>query len=58
LKIQLKASFKVKYKTGDAIFDCPIKILNFCDICDFPVIIVLYEVQSNKSYWLWTGSVG
>ncbi|MDW7615167.1 DUF4365 domain-containing protein [Peribacillus simplex] len=54
LKIQLKASFKVKYKNGDAIFDCPIKFLNFCDICDFPVIIVLYEVQSNKSYWIWT----
>lgn len=30
------------------------KFLHFCDVCDIPIILVLYEAKSQKAYWLWT----
>ncbi|PZE20306.1 DUF4365 domain-containing protein [Paenibacillus xerothermodurans] len=54
IKVQLKATNELKYSDEAVIFDCPMKFLNFCDVCDIPVILVIYGVEEKKAYWLWT----
>lgn len=54
IKVQLKATKELKYDKESIIFDCPIKFLNFCDVCDIPVILVVYGVDNEKAYWVWT----
>ncbi|MED4117027.1 DUF4365 domain-containing protein [Priestia megaterium] len=54
IKVQLKASKSLKYKDEFVIFDCPVKFLNFCDVCDIPIILVVYDVDEEKAYWAWT----
>ncbi|WP_421536039.1 DUF4365 domain-containing protein [Priestia sp. D3YE.R1] len=54
IKVQLKATKELKYDKESIIFDCPIKFLNFCDVCDIPVILVVYGVDVDKAYWVWT----
>ncbi|WP_411349804.1 DUF4365 domain-containing protein [Paenibacillus sp. WLX2291] len=53
IKVQLKATSELNYKEDSIVFDCPIKFLNFCDVCDFPVILVVYGVSEEKAYWMW-----
>ncbi|WP_195575457.1 DUF4365 domain-containing protein [Paenibacillus sp. 1001270B_150601_E10] len=53
IKVQLKATNELKYNEDSVVFDCPIKFLNFCDVCDFPVILVIYGVTEEKAYWIW-----
>lgn len=54
VKVQLKSTSSLKKGEELITFDCPVKFLNFCDVCDIPVIIVLYDVEEKKAYWLWT----
>ncbi|MES9750768.1 DUF4365 domain-containing protein [Bacillus wiedmannii] len=54
VKVQLKATKKLNIEGESVIFDCPVKFLNFCDVCDIPIIIVVYGVEDKKAYWLWT----
>ncbi|WP_339229832.1 DUF4365 domain-containing protein [Oceanobacillus sp. FSL K6-2867] len=54
VKVQLKSTTSVKKGKELITFDCPVKFLNFCDVCDIPVIIVLYDVEEKRAYWLWT----
>ncbi|ARD47106.1 DUF4365 domain-containing protein [Sporosarcina sp. P33] len=54
VKVQLKSTTSLKMAEKLITFDCPVKFLNFCDVCDIPVIIVLYDVKEKKAYWLWT----
>lgn len=56
IKVQLKATTELKYNedTNSIVFDCPIKFLNFCDVCDFPVLLVIYSVTEEKAFWIWT----
>ncbi|WP_379968281.1 DUF4365 domain-containing protein [Ectobacillus sp. sgz5001026] len=57
IKIQLKSTkdIEIKENNGEVIYDCPVKFLNFCDICEVPVLIFLYDDNSSnsKAYWLW-----
>lgn len=34
-------------------YPCPIKFLHFCDVCDIPVILFLYDVKNEIAYWTW-----
>lgn len=54
IKIQLKATKELKYSEESIIFDCPIKFLNFCDVCDIPVVLVVYGVDEERAFWIWT----
>lgn len=54
IKVQLKAQKELKYSENSVVFDCPVKFLNFCDVCDLPVILVLYSVDEDRAYWVWT----
>ncbi|NET69987.1 MAG: DUF4365 domain-containing protein [Sphaerospermopsis sp. SIO1G2] len=54
IKIQLKAEDECEIKSDHIIYDkCPVKFLHFCDVCDIPVVLVLYEANTEKAYWLW-----
>lgn len=54
VKVQLKATTNLKVNNDSVTFDCPVKFLNFCDVCEIPIIIVVYGVEEKKAYWLWT----
>lgn len=54
IKVQLKATKELKYSENSVVFDCPVKFLNFCDVCDLPVILILYGLDEEKAYWIWT----
>ncbi|MFE4243740.1 DUF4365 domain-containing protein [Peribacillus butanolivorans] len=54
IKVQLKSTLQVETKEKFAIFDCPVKFLNFCDVCDIPILLVHYCVTTKKAYWIWT----
>ncbi|SDT08095.1 protein of unknown function [Paenibacillaceae bacterium GAS479] len=54
IKVQLKATYQLKNSDNSVVFDCPVKFLNFCDVCDLPVILILYGVSEEKAYWVWT----
>ncbi len=54
IKVQLKATKELPYSEESVIFDCPVKFLNFCDVCDIPVILVVYGVDEEKAFWIWT----
>ncbi|TCP28783.1 uncharacterized protein DUF4365 [Scopulibacillus darangshiensis] len=54
IKVQLKATTLLELNKDLVVFDCPVKFLNFCDVCDIPIIIVVYGVEEKKAYWLWT----
>ncbi|MFD4818015.1 DUF4365 domain-containing protein [Peribacillus butanolivorans] len=54
VKVQLKSTTSLEVNKDSVIFDCPVKFLNFCDVCDIPIIIVVYGVEEKKAYWLWT----
>ena len=53
LKVQLKASTDIEYKNNYVKFICPVKLLHFVDVCDQPIILVLYDVNKKSAYWLW-----
>lgn len=54
IKVQLKASLEIEIKDNFVIYDCPVKFLHFCDVCDVPILLVYYSVTDKKAYWLWT----
>ncbi|MED4690407.1 DUF4365 domain-containing protein [Peribacillus frigoritolerans] len=54
LKVQLKATTNLKIDGDSVLFDCPVKFLNFCDVCDIPVVIIVYDVEIERAFWLWT----
>lgn len=54
IKVQLKATKELTYGEDSVVFDCPVKFLNFCDVCDIPVILVVYGVDEEKAFWVWT----
>ncbi|MFJ6267658.1 DUF4365 domain-containing protein [Lysinibacillus xylanilyticus] len=54
IKVQLKATTNLEYKENSVTFSAPVKFLNFCDVCDIPTILVVYDVDQNRGFWLWT----
>ncbi|GGI12593.1 DUF4365 domain-containing protein [Gottfriedia solisilvae] len=56
IKVQLKSTkdIDIKEELGEVIYDCPVKFLNFCDICEVPVLIFLYDdnTSGGQAYWL------
>jgi len=53
VKVQLKASTNLEYKENQVKFDCPVKLLHFVDVCDQPIILVLFDVNQREAYWVW-----
>ncbi|MEK4404010.1 DUF4365 domain-containing protein [Sporosarcina sp. FSL K6-6792] len=54
IKVQLKATTNLKYKEDKVVFDAPVKFLKFCDVCDIPTILVVYDVEQKRGFWLWS----
>jgi Domain of unknown function (DUF4365) len=54
IKVQLKATINLKYKEDKVVFDAPVKFLKFCDVCDIPTILVVYDVEQKRGFWIWT----
>lgn len=52
VKVQLKSTQGLTLE-GDLKYDLPVKFLNFADACDQPIILFLYDVNSENGYWLW-----
>lgn len=53
VKVQIK-SISGGNIQGDVIsYPCPVKFLHFCDVCDIPVILVLYDIEAQEAYFLW-----
>ncbi len=53
IKVQIKSISRTSVKDGVISYPCPIKFLHFCDVCDIPVILILYDVDAKVAYWLW-----
>lgn len=53
IKVQLKSTINLEIKGNTINFDCPVKFLFFADICEYPIILVLYDMNSKKAYWIW-----
>lgn len=53
VKIQLKASAELDSGEETISYPCSIKLLHFADICDQPVVLVLYDAKKKVEYWLW-----
>lgn len=54
IKVQLKATTNMNYKEDSITFGAPVKFMNFCDVCDIPTILVLYDVEQKRAFWLWS----
>ncbi|WP_167747238.1 DUF4365 domain-containing protein [Cohnella luojiensis] len=53
IKVQIKSISSTSIKDGIISYPCPIKFLHFCDVCDIPVVLILYDVDAKEAYWLW-----
>ncbi len=53
VKIQLKASAELNSDKETISYPCSIKLLHFADVCDQPVVLVLYDAKKKVAYWLW-----
>jgi len=55
IKVQLKTvdSPELFEKESDFFsYDASVKFLNFCDICDVPIILVVYNISREEGYFL------
>lgn len=54
IKVQLKAVRKTKDSKEELIkYNCSRKFMAFVDVCDIPIILVLYDVEKKKCYYLY-----
>jgi len=53
VKIQLKASAELDSDEETISYPCSIKLLHFADVCDQPIVLVLYDAKKKVAYWLW-----
>ncbi|MFU1796761.1 DUF4365 domain-containing protein [Paenibacillus azoreducens] len=53
IKVQIKSTKECNIIDGLITFSCPVKFLHFCDVCDTPVLLVLYDYHSKEAYWVW-----
>lgn len=55
IKVQLKTVDSPEpFETGNDFFfyDASVKFLNFCDVCDIPIILVVYNITKENGYYL------
>jgi hypothetical protein len=55
IKIQLKtvdSSEPFDTKSDFFSYDASVKFLNFCDVCDIPIILVVYNISKEEGYFL------
>lgn len=52
MKVQLKATTNLEYKENSVTFNAPVKFLNFCDVCDIPTFLVVYDVKHQRGFWI------
>jgi hypothetical protein len=55
IKVQLKTVDSPEpFETGNDFFsyDASVKFLNFCDVCDIPIILAVYNISEEKGYYL------
>ena len=55
IKVQLKTVDSPEpFETENDFFsyDASIKFLNFCDVCDIPIILAVYNISKEKGYYL------
>jgi hypothetical protein len=53
VKIQLKASSHIDFDKETISYPCSAKLLQFADVCDQPVVLILYNGNKKVAYWLW-----
>ncbi|WP_273325160.1 DUF4365 domain-containing protein [Vallitalea guaymasensis] len=53
VKVQLKATKNLKIDENEITYHLPIKFLHFADVCDNPIILFVYDVNSKFGYWIW-----
>ncbi|WP_017731520.1 DUF4365 domain-containing protein [Nafulsella turpanensis] len=55
IKVQLKTiNDPAKFEGLDShvSYDAPVKFLNFCDVCEIPIILVVFNIQKEIGYFL------
>jgi len=55
IKVQLKTidnPDSIAEREDFLIFDADIKFLNFCDVCDIPVILIVFNIKNEIGYYL------
>lgn len=52
IQLQLKSSNDKFFGEGVIKYACPVKLLHFADLCEIPIVLILYSVPEKRGYCL------